>query len=482
MAIQRIAFPFTGSGSDGSILAIAPLGTNASGNSRSGISLTTNPSWISDGAFISSLSQPFYAISDVLTVPGAAVCDGTTAVGSEAKLNDAIADFNAETIKPCVHTIKLTADIALSTSTTAIDNSLSGVSLVIDGNGYQVDGGSPTGGFFSTQPFTIETGSVVSMEDLTITGGRSFGSGPENRGGAIRNDGTLTLTRCTVAGNETDFRGGGIANTGTLEIVSSTISGNFSGTTGEGQAASGGGIYSEGGSVTVTNSTISGNGAESDQISDFGGGIFTTGSLTIESATITDNGANEGAGIYVRTADGDLTVGNSILTDNQAFLDCYFSATGTGSVQDQGYNLFTGTDGCGFSDGANNNIQGTAALDPLADNGGPTQTHALNASLNSPAIDAGNTTLTVDQRGVARPSGAADDIGAFESLGCEDAPWSVTNLPELSYAIECFNAVTTAGVYTISIDQGFPATASTAAIDNPTSGVALVIEGNGNSG
>ena len=93
----RIAFPFTGSRSDGSIWAIAPLGTNASGNSRSGISLTTSPGWISDGAFISSLSQPFYAISDVLTVPGAAVCDGTTAVGSEAKLNDAIADFNAET-------------------------------------------------------------------------------------------------------------------------------------------------------------------------------------------------------------------------------------------------------------------------------------------------------------------------------------------------------------------------------------------------
>ncbi len=484
---------FTGSQSDGSITMYPiPLGTNAV-MARRGAGLPSTQAQFGLRLTVHSAAtkQPFFAISDLLTVPGAAVCDGTTAVGSEADLNGAIADFNAETVTPCVHTIKLTADIALSTSTTAIDNSLSGVSLVIDGNGYQVDGGSPTGGFFSTQPFTIETGTVVGMEDLTITGGRSFGSGPENRGGGIRNKGSLTLTRCTVAGNETDFRGGGIANTGTLEIVSSTLSGNTAGTTGEGQAAQGGGIYSEGGSVTITNSTLSDNGAESDQTGDQGGAIYTIGSLTLQSATITENFASEGgAGIYVQTAVDDLTIGNTILAANPSFAasdDCYFSSTAGGAVQDQGYNVFLSSDGCGLVDGQNNNIQSAPQLDPLADNGGPTQTHALNQSLNSPAIDAGDTTLTVDQRGVARPSGAADiddidDIGAFESLGCEDAPWSVASLPELSYAIECFNAVTVPGSYTISIEHGISATQSTTAIDNDTAGVALVIEGNGNSG
>ena len=53
-------------------------------------------------------------------------------------------------------------------------------------------------------------------------------------------------------------------------------------------------------------------------------------------------------------------------------------------------------------------------LGPLADNGGPTQTHALLAG--SPAIDAGDDTAApaTDQRGVARPQGARSDIGSVE--------------------------------------------------------------------
>jgi hypothetical protein len=52
-------------------------------------------------------------------------------------------------------------------------------------------------------------------------------------------------------------------------------------------------------------------------------------------------------------------------------------------------------------------------LGALADNGGPTKTHALLAG--SPAINKGNSfRATTDQRGVARPVGVASDIGAFE--------------------------------------------------------------------
>jgi hypothetical protein len=56
-----------------------------------------------------------------------------------------------------------------------------------------------------------------------------------------------------------------------------------------------------------------------------------------------------------------------------------------------------------------------AGLLPLADNGGPTQTHALQA--NSPAINAGSNPdgLTTDQRGFGpRAVGGVADIGAFE--------------------------------------------------------------------
>ena len=430
------------------------------------------------------LAGPALALGSLLLLslgaqPAFAACGGVTMVGNEAELNAAIETFNADTTaESCVYTIQLDADIVLNESTTPIQNVISGKSLIIEGGGYQVDGqdGVNVQGSDGMQPLAVEAGTVVTMNDLTVTGGKPVGGGALKRGGGIRNDGTLRLNRCTVVGNETDTSGGGIANRGTLVIDSSTISGNAS------AAGLGGGIYSEGGSVTITNSTISGNVADSPGLDDVGGGIFASGSLTLDSVTITDNFSTEGSGIYVDTVDGDLTIGNTILSDNFPQADCYFDASGSGTVLDQGYNLVLGDDGCGFKTGVNSakNIVSLPFLDSLADNGGPTQTHA--PQLVSPAIDAGSTGLTVDQRGAARPFGAAADIGAYETQGCGDSPWSATNLGELNVAIECFNGKTDPGVYTISIDHGISATASSTPIDNATDGVELVIQGNGNSG
>ena len=85
--------------------------------------------------------------------------------------------------------------------------------------------------------------------------------------------------------------------------------------------------------------------------------------------------------------------------------DCY------GSPTFHGVNLVEGTTGC-------NPVGTVITLDPalgaLADNGGPTLTQ-LPAS-SSPAIDATpcDTTITVDQRNISRPAGAACDLGAVE--------------------------------------------------------------------
>jgi len=100
--------------------------------------------------------------------------------------------------------------------------------------------------------------------------------------------------------------------------------------------------------------------------------------------------------------------------------DSIFAGGGTnvvvsGVLISGGYNLVQNTNGCTIAGDPMGNIYGAdPRLGPLQDNGGPTWTHALLAG--SPAIDAGpaNTPPSVDQRGEPRPSGPAEDIGAFE--------------------------------------------------------------------
>ncbi len=430
------------------------------------------------------LASPALALGSLLLlalVPqsAAASCGGVTVVSTETEFNAAIETFNADTTgDTCVFTVRLAANIELKDSTTPIQNVISGKRMIIEGGGYQVDGqdGVNVQGFDGMRPFSVMAGTVVTMNDLTVTGGKLTGSGVPNRGGGILNKGTLSLNRSTVTGNSVESDGGGIANNlGTMVITQSTISGNTSG-------LGGGGIDNVGGPMTIRNSTISGN--EALDRNSQGGGIRNTHDLTLDSVTITDNGASKGGGIFFSTTTPNtLTIKNTLLAGN-ATADCYFKTTNnSATINDLGYNLiFQDTPGklCGFEQGVNNNIFAFAEVEPLADNGGPTQTHALKPTSN--AIDNGETSLTTDQRGAARPFGASADIGAYESQGCGDSPWSATNLSELNLAIECFNGKTDPGVYTINIDHGISATASTTPIDNATDEVELVIEGNGNSG
>jgi hypothetical protein len=177
---------------------------------------------------------------------------------------------------------------------------------------------------------------------------------------------------------------------------------------------SGGGLI---GYMTVVNSTISGNG--SDSVS--GGGISNAGSLTVNNSTITANTARNGGGINNVYNPGftSLQLSNSIVAGNSAWLggpDCKGA-----SMTSLGHNLIGNTGGCDFPTAPGDLTNVSAELDVLADNGGPTQTHALLES--SPAIDAGSSATPgtggeacelADQRGVVRPQGFACDIGAFE--------------------------------------------------------------------
>jgi hypothetical protein len=128
-------------------------------------------------------------------------------------------------------------------------------------------------------------------------------------GGGISNYGTLTLTNSTLSGNLADFGGGGISNYGTLTLTNSTLSGNSA-------YYRGGGGIENAGTLTLTNSTLSGNSA------DFGGGIYNYGTisnygtLTLTNSTLSGNSADSGGGGIDNG--GTLTVNNSTLSGNQA--------------------------------------------------------------------------------------------------------------------------------------------------------------------
>jgi CSLREA domain-containing protein len=162
--------------------------------------------------------------------------------------------------------------------------------------------------------FRIGT-ATVSISGVTIRNGfPGFGS----VGGGISNGGTLTLTNSTVSGNSAAF-GGGISNSGTLTLTNSTVSGNNAGEEGGIGAAEGGGILNfSGGTVILTNSTVSGNKALSNS---HGGGIYNGGgTLTLTNSTVSGNSAEfDGGGIF--NNGGTLTLTNSTVSGNSAEFD-----------------------------------------------------------------------------------------------------------------------------------------------------------------
>jgi hypothetical protein len=208
---------------------------------------------------------------------------------------------------------------------------------------------------------------------------------------------------------------------------------------GGGGAGMGGAVFNEAGTVVITNSTITGNTASGTMFgAGLGGGVFNhNGILTVTNATFSGNTVYQGGSQTRQAAGGGIfnlgdskfnttsratataTINNTILADDVDVSD-----------QDPGIEIedFTGktygtssinsTSGSGDlirkQSGFGGVVVSTAdpLLGPLRNNGGPTWTMAL--PVGSPAIDAGDSTVTAatDQRGVYRD--AAPDIGAFE--------------------------------------------------------------------
>ncbi|MBK5218651.1 MAG: hypothetical protein JJE35_02515 [Thermoleophilia bacterium] len=281
-------------------------------------------------------------------------------------------------------------------------------------------------------------GSDVGIEGVTIAGGLAGMEVAEFAGDGggilISNSDKLSLSQVTVAGNSAILNGGGIAappesgNATAVTIANSTISGNK--VTGGVLEGMGGGVYALG-DLTILNSTITGNRVENPGLN-MGGGVLvgldpanTAGSkavllnTTIAGNSVASGGVGGGFTIDNPTAGvaTAFTVTNTIVAGNLAggtASDCGTVVTVTSA------NNISGDASCMFTDPASK--QNTnPLLGGLADNGGPTNTMALQPG--SPAIDAGTNTgcPATDQRGVARPQGSACDIGAYELLAAPAA-------------------------------------------------------------
>ena len=277
------------------------------------------------------------------------------------------------------------------------------------------------GGLFSSATMILEDSIVESNRALDGNGGAIASSGGTlivnnsilrnnegDDGGAIDNTGTLTVRNSTISGNTARAGGGGIDHsTGNASITNSVIYNNTA-------QNGGGGIYNRGNSLYVANTTVSGNTATTGA----GGGILTIQSSTsLLNASIAFNSANSGGGL------GNGT-GSTVISKNSIVAKNLAAATGpdiSGGLVSQGYNLIgNAADSQISGDTAGQIVGADPLLLPLAENGGSGRTHAL--APTSLAVDAGDPIKrsAADQRGFNRSTDgdgngtARTDVGAFE--------------------------------------------------------------------
>lgn len=274
---------------------------------------------------------------------------------------------------------------------------------------------------------TAASGSVI-FQDMTLRHGRATGS--STAGGAVfagTSGGSLTITRCAFERNESEGNGGGAvyASGPVLTVRDSTFLQNMVTNNIEGNGSFGGAISASGPGITIANSTFSENKAKGAFGWQGGGGAIAAYPATgynagIYNCTFSSNAlpTNEGQGGAIRGGDqARVTVDSCVFAQNNiagSTTDIYKGSSMSGcgvtnSVYQDAFVTYYAT----MYDLGGNISTNNAGLDPvLADNGGPTKTHALLEG--SAAINAGSNTLGLeyDQRGFARD--AAPDIGAYE--------------------------------------------------------------------
>jgi CSLREA domain-containing protein len=300
--------------------------------------------------------------------------------------------------------------------------------------------GGSSGGGTGGEGGGISVEGPLTLSTSTISGNTS-GRGGDGGGGQGGNGNTGNTTLSGTGGNGgpgagggggDGGRAGGVAHDGSLSVVNVTVTGNRAG----GAATGGNGVGGVGGSgVPGGNGGTGGAGTGGIGGTGGGGGGIAGATLTLLHGTVTANTAGLGAtggtgtgggpgppgsggspgngGGGTGGATGSSGQGGGLADPDQATIASSILAGNlpdncVGAFGDGGFNL-------DFPDSACPGAAEDPQVAALADNGGPTMTQAIAAT--SPAHDrtpSGPACAATDQRGVARPYGAACDTGAFE--------------------------------------------------------------------
>ena len=251
-------------------------------------------------------------------------------------------------------TLTLDSDIAMTDDEAA--NFVNGVvinkNIRIDGRGHTIDA-RDLGRIFS-----IGEGFTVTLTNATLINGKA------DKGGAIYNDGSLTLSDVKLSDNAADSYGGAVFNNGNLVVSDSVFDSNNIVNRGSASVDYGGAaIYNwKEGTLKVTNSNFTNNIKNYKNGDNLVGAITTIGNATVSGSNFVNNsgrwgGAISATGAELRKNSSTLTVSNTIFRDNAALY------AGAVYIWGSNYNIAD----CVFD---NNTAFGKGNMTPNNNNGG----------------------------------------------------------------------------------------------------------------
>ncbi len=291
-------------------------------------------------------------------------------------------------------------------------------------------------------------GAIYALQSVAIDDSQLLNNTATGSGGAVllRTGGSLQISNSYVSSNNAASSGGAIYSYfGSISIVESSFSGNT--------ARFGGAVRAELADLTAVQSTFNGNIAEQGAAL-LGAAYY---SLTLAETTVSRNTATGATASAAVLSYGPMIITNSTLVANlptaiakndlldlQPWRMINSVLSGSSGVDcvdpsgtlEQNENNLIGDGSCAA--GAANLLTGDPMLGPLADNGGPTLTHAVLSG--SPLVDAGNNAACgdVDQTGMPRPidgnsdSNPACDIGSVEFVDQFPPIANLTNAPDVT--------------------------------------------------